>query len=80
MHIYDDNRKRQSMDNLSQGPTKNIWNKALSNKWGRLSQGNDHGEASTDTIEYIEPSQVPTGHKAIYVSFVYDHRPLKTKP
>ena len=61
MHIYDDNGKRQSMDNMLQVPTKYIWNKAFSNEWGRLSHGNDHSVALTDTIECIESQQVPTG-------------------
>ena len=50
MHIYDKNGKRHSMDNLLQGLTKNIWNKALRNEWGRLSQWNDRGVVSTDKI------------------------------
>ena len=73
MHIYDNNGTRQSMDNLLQGPTKNIWNKALINEWGRLSHRNNHDVASTYTIEYIESSQVPTSNKVTYVSFVCDH-------
>ena len=61
------------MDNLLQESTKNIWNKALSNEWGRLSQGNDHGVATTDTIEFIDPSQVPTGRKVTYIRCVCNH-------
>ena len=68
------------MDNLLQGPTKNICNKALSNEWGILSQGYYHGVASTDTIEFIEPSQIPTVRKVTYITFVCDYRPLKTEP
>ena len=67
------------MDNLLQGSTKHIWKKAVSNDWGGLSHSNDHGVASTDTIEYIDPSQVPTSRKVTYVHFVYDHQPLKTE-
>ena len=73
MHIYDDNGKSKSIDNLLQGPTEKIWSKALINEWGRLSQGNDRDVASIYTIEYIEPSQVPTGCKVTYVSFVSDN-------
>ena len=68
------------MHELLQGPTNSIWNKALRNEWGRLAQGNNHGVTPTDTIEFIEPSQVPAGRKVTYVSFVYDHRPLNKEP
>ena len=65
---------------MLQLPTKYIWNKTLSNEWLKLSQENDHGVVSTDTIEYIEPSQVPTGRKVTYVRFVCANWPLKTEP
>ena len=35
---------------------------------------------ATNTIAFIKPSQVPTGQKVTYTSFVCDHRPLKTEP
>ena len=34
---------------------------------------------STDTIDFIAPSLVPTDHKNMYVSFVCDHHSLKTE-
>ena len=40
------------------------WNPALSNEWGRLSQGNDAGVESTHTIEFIFFHNVPE-HKNV---------------
>ena len=80
MHIYDDQGKKLSMNNLIQGEHKDRWVKALSNEWGRLAQGNKHGVLATNTIKFIKPSQVPTDRKITYVSFVCDHIPLKTEP
>ena len=80
MHMYDDQGEKLSMDNLIQGEHKDRWVKALSNEWDRLAQGNKHGVLATNTIKFIQPSQVPNDRKITYVSFVCDHRPLKTEP
>lgn len=79
MHMYDSHGKRLSMDNLINGPQGDTWTRALSNEWGRLAQGNDHGVLATNTIRFIAPSEVPSDRKVTYVSFVCDHRPLKTE-
>ena len=43
-HIYDDNGKKLTMENLLRGPDgESKWIPALSNEWGRLAQGNDAG-------------------------------------
>ena len=55
------------------------WDKALSNEWGRLAQGNIYGIKHTDTIEFIHQSEVPKDKKETYDSFVCDHRPLKSE-
>ena len=56
---------------------KNRWTPALSNEWGRLAQGSHTGVESTDTIDFIQYSSVPTDRKVAYASFVCYHRPLK---
>ena len=51
----------------------------MSNEWGRLSQGNDHGIKGTDTLVYIQNKEIPKDRKLIYGSCVCDYRPLKDK-
>ena len=77
-HIFDDFGRKQTLDNLlasDDGPTK--WIPALSNEWSRLAQGNFSGVESTDTIDFISLSQVPSNKKVTYATFACDHRPLK---
>ena len=53
-HIYNDiTGKKETIDTLLQGPMKETWQKAISNDFGRLAQGNIHGVLVTDTIEFI---------------------------
>jgi len=59
------------------GATKDIWNRSLSNEYGRLAQGNDYGIKGTNTISFIPVSDVPADRDVTYGSFVCDHRPLK---
>ena len=67
-----------TIDFLIQGDDgTNKWIPALSNEWGRLAQCNNAGVESTDTIEFIDHLHIPKDSKAIYASFVCDHRPLK---
>ena len=56
------------------------WKIALSNEWGRLAKGNDHGVQATDTIDFISSTNVPSNRDVTYSSFVCDHRPLKSEP
>ena len=77
-HIYNASGKKQTLDALlksEHGPTR--WSPALSNEWGRLAQGNNHGVESTDTIEFVLYKSVPHDKKVTYASFACDHRPLK---
>ena len=78
-HIYDDHGKRETLDSLIK-KNPEIWNKALSNEWGRLAQGNIYGVLSTDTIEFIFKHEIPPGRDITYASFVCDKRPLKPEP
>ena len=65
---------------LCRGKDKKIWDKAVSNKFGRLAQGNIHGVQVTDTIEFITKDLVPQGRKVTYGLYRFDKRPLKPKP
>ena len=78
-HIYTKQGKRETIDSLrKKDPDR--WNRALSNEWGRLAQGNGFGVISTDTIEFIPKSKVPQNASVTYASFVCDVRPLKSEP
>ena len=79
-NVYDKNRIRLSLDSLLAGPNKLVWNKGLSNKWGKLAQVNAHGVKLTDTIDFIARSEVPASQPITYASFVLDDRPLKEEP
>ena len=41
--MYRKDGKKETIDTIRQGPMTDVWNRALSNKWGRLAQGNVHG-------------------------------------
>ena len=45
------------------------WYGGLSNEWGRLSQGNDHGIKGTDTLVYIQNKEIPKDRKVTYGFF-----------
>ena len=78
-HIYDNNGKRETLTSLlKKDPL--IWDKALSNEWGRLAQGNKYGVVPTNTIEFILLKDVPAGRDITYASFICDKRPLKPEP
>ena len=80
-HIYNPTTgKKETIDSLRSSPQKERWETALSNEWGRLAQGNIHGVAPTDTIQFIHFNQVPHDRDVTYASFVCDHRPLKSEP
>jgi hypothetical protein len=79
-HIFDENGKKQSIDKLLNGKDKDIWWKAVGNEFGRLAQGVGDRVVSTDTIDFILKSEVPTGRKITYANFICDHRPLKSEP
>ena len=79
-HIYDVSGRKQSLTNLLNGPTKEIWFKSISNEFGRLAQGNVYGVKATDTIDFIHKHEVPLAQQVTYASFVCDYRPLKSEP
>ena len=49
-------------------------------KTSRLSQGNDHGVQSTDTIDLFFRSKVPNNFSVSYASFACDYKPIKSEP
>ena len=79
-HIYRDDGKKETIDSLLDGKDSATWSRSLSNEWGRLSRGNDHGVKETETIDFIYQHQVPSENKVTYASYVCDYRPLKEEP
>ena len=78
-HIFNDKGVQETIDSLrKKDPEK--WNRALSNEWGRLAQGNKYGVQSTNTITFIPKSSIPNNASITYASFVCDYRPLKSEP
>ena len=68
-HIYDAKGNRQSLKHLLLGPDKQIWTQSLSNELGRLLKGNDAGVSSTDSIDSIYFSEVPSDKKSHICQF-----------
>ena len=62
---------------MLKGDDKDIWERSLSNEWGRLATGNKHGVQHTDTLEFIHKHEVPCGNAVTYATYVLDYRPLK---
>ena len=74
-HVYDDNSKKQSIDDLLKVKMKPTWKIGLSNKIGRLAQGVGDRVAGTDTIDFIRKSEVPANKKVTYANLygIIDH-------
>ena len=68
------------MDTLLSGQQGLQWTQALENEWDRLATGKLDKVKGSNTISFIPPSQIPSGHKVTYGNFVCDHRPLKAEP
>ena len=79
-HIYNEHGKKETMESLLRGENKVLWDRSLSNEFGRLAQGNKYGVVATDTIEFIFSHEVPSNKGVTYASFVCDYRPLKSEP
>jgi hypothetical protein len=80
MHIYNDKGVKETMDSLLAGPDSNIWTTSLCNEFGRLAQGYSNTVKGTNTIAFIQRSEVPTDKKVTYGNFICDLRPLKEEP
>ena len=79
-HIYDNNGKRMTLDQLLHSEQAERWNRGLSNELGRLTQSNDAGVRCTDAMDFIYHHEVPQGANVTYANFVMDYRPLKSDP
>jgi hypothetical protein len=79
-HIFNSQGKKETMDSLLAGDDSTIWTQALSNELGRLAQGIHGRVVATDTIDFIQRSEVPTGKKVTYGNCICDYRPLKSEP
>ena len=62
-NIYRVTRKEETIDSLLEGKNKKTWSRSLSNKWSRLSRGNNHDVKGIKTIDYIHKHQVPHENK-----------------
>ena len=78
--IYKNQEKIQSTNALLKLDDQIIWNRALSNKWGRLTQGNTREVISTYTIWFIAHYLVPKYKEVTYTSFMCNNITLKTYP
>lgn len=76
-HIYDTNRKRNTVDALLCGPEKERWNKSMGMKIKQLAQGNICAIYAMDTINFIPQNEIPRGEKGTYTQFVCDYLLLK---
>ena len=79
-HVYDDNGKNQSIDELLKEKMKPTWKIGLSNEIRRLEQGGGDRVAGTNTIDFVHKSEVPANKKVTYANFICNYRPLKTEP
>jgi hypothetical protein len=79
-HIFNSQGKKETIDTLLSGQDSKIWTQALSNKRGRLSQGIHGRVVATNTIDFIQQSEVPTNKKVTYGNCICDYRPLKSEP
>ena len=77
-HIYRPDGKKETIDSMLQGSDRKNWERSLSNKWGRLAQGNNDNVIATDTIDFVHQREVPLNRDITYAAFVLDYRPLKT--
>ena len=62
-HIFDERGKKQNIDTLISGPSKEIWIKGLDNEIGRLSKGLPNKLKGTETIDFIHKTEIPVGRK-----------------
>ena len=77
-HIFTEGKK-ETLDTLLHGKDKDVWERALSNELGRLSQGMKGRVRAMDTIDFINKNEVPPNKKVTYANMVCDVRPLKAE-
>jgi hypothetical protein len=79
LHIFDEAGRKLSIDNLLKSEDGPIWDRGLSNEWGRLANGNKRGIKGTNTIQFIHKHDVPHDRNVTYATFVCTHKPLKSE-
>ena len=79
-YLYREDGRKETIDLLLGGKASKTWSNSLSNKWSRLSRGNNYGVKGIETINFIYKYQVPLENKVTYVSYVYDYCSLKYEP
>ena len=78
-HIYNEEGKKETIESLLSRHHKDVWNRSLSNEWGRLAQRNYAGANGTNTIVFIPRVEVPDDKKVTHASIVCDYQLLKDK-
>ena len=68
-NIYQPDGKKETIESLLQGSNRKIWERSLSNEWGRLAQSNDNNVLATDTIDFIHKHEVPNNWDITYDTF-----------
>ena len=69
LHRYNVNGGKDTMSFLLKRDNSTRWYEGLSNEWGRIWQGNDHGIKCTDTLVYIQSQEVQKDRKVTDGSF-----------
>ena len=72
MHVYDNNGRRETINSILFGVDRKNWEHSMSNKLGRLAQGNKHGVKATDTMKFIKQEDVPKNNKVTYANFGFN--------
>ena len=81
-NVFIESISRQALKyrNLIYGPNGDTWIRALANNLGRLAQGvGTPIPTGTNTVFFIEKSDIPQGHKVTYSQMVASIRPTKAE-
>ena len=78
-HIFYQNRKRQTIDDLITGSNKTTWIKSTGNKLGKLADTIPGRVSGSGTIGYMKKSQIPRGKNVTYENMVCNYKPLKAE-
>ena len=79
-HIFDPKGNKMSIDKLISDPVlAKVWQPALENELGRLSQGFKKRVQAQDAMDFIAYTEIPQDRKITYANFICDYRPLKTE-
>eukprot|EP00957_Ditylum_brightwellii_P120204 9172215-Ditylum_brightwellii.AAC.1 len=62
-HIFDDHGRKQTIDDLLKGTTKDTWQMSTNNELGRLANGYKGTVKGSNTIAFIAKNSIPKGKK-----------------